>query len=265
MNPELPSSDDDLKASGVRGESLAARIAVVIGVAALAGGAIVLLRAEDEAVPPPLKVEAKPAEPEASVVAPAPAPTPPMAESANEPPSETPARVSRDDVINAIKLGGADEPAIATERDRVVAKKKADRLAREQAIAMKKKEKKRQAFEKRLQNAARQLEVEDDASEWEARPEGGLSEAEFHTALVRWDGVKTCLLNHKKRNSDATGSLRLRLKIAGSGQVEECRVFHRNNELEKVIAPCVQQEAKTIKFPPFPGTGSIVRNAVFLF
>jgi hypothetical protein len=240
-------------------DSLVVRVAVVLGLAAVVAG-FLLLRPGAIKPPEPVRV-AEPTKP----VEPAPIEAP-KAATAPVAPAKTEAQphVSREEVIKAIKLAGSDDPALAASRQLERAEKVDAVKAEQKRAAERTAIKSKRAAEKR-DRAEREQIIEEVASEWESRPPGGLSEAEFHETLLKWAGVKQCLQNHNKRTAEATGTLRVKFKIASTGQVEQSQAYYKSNEIAKEIAPCVEQEAMQLRFPSFTGSGAIMRRATFLF
>lgn len=94
-----------------------------------------------------------------------------------------------------------------------------------------------------------------------------LSDDEFHATIERWRGMKSCLNTHKTRAAEdaSGGALRISLKISGEGEVVESRVFDESNELAKMVARCVEKQAKQLHFPRFEGEESVVKEAKFVF
>lgn len=93
----------------------------------------------------------------------------------------------------------------------------------------------------------------------------GISDAEFHGAIERWRGVKSCLGEHKGRATGSRGALRLAMTITGSGDVVDSKVYDEGNEVARLIAPCVEKQARQIKFPSHESGKPVVREAKFVF
>jgi hypothetical protein len=106
---------------------------------------------------------------------------------------------------------------------------------------------------------------ETEESDSMAQPSGPLSDADFHATMEKWRGVKGCLGTHKSRVEDSNGALRIAMKITGAGEVVECHVFDESNDVARQIAPCVEKQAKLLRFPSFVGDEAVVKEAKFVF
>jgi hypothetical protein len=106
---------------------------------------------------------------------------------------------------------------------------------------------------------------EDENNDGFNRPQIGLSDADFHSTIERWRGMKSCLNTHKGRVDESRGALRISMKIMSSGEVAESNVFDESNEIAKLIAPCVEKQARQLKFPSFEGEPFAMKEAKFVF
>lgn len=92
-----------------------------------------------------------------------------------------------------------------------------------------------------------------------------LSEGAFYSALDAWGGVKRCLAKNPTVRKDGTSALRVRFVVNKDGSVAESQIVEKSNEHAEAIAPCVENEAKRLRFPDFEEEESGKRDAKFVF
>lgn len=94
----------------------------------------------------------------------------------------------------------------------------------------------------------------------------GLSDGAFQSVITDWTGMKRCLATNAARLPTSSGALRVAFTIRGDGQVVESRVVETSNDVARLIAPCVEQRAKRIRFPAFAeAQDEVEKTAKFVF
>jgi len=97
-------------------------------------------------------------------------------------------------------------------------------------------------------------------------PVGGLSDAEFNSALSDWRGVRSCLATEQVRGTATrNGAIRVAFTIADDGSVTEARVVEASNAFARALGPCVERAALRVEFPSFEGPPSVEKVAKFVF
>lgn len=91
-----------------------------------------------------------------------------------------------------------------------------------------------------------------------------LSDGAFYAALDDWRGVQNCLTEHPA-DPGSKGAIRMRIKIRPNGEVEETRAYDTEGTHAQVIRSCVEESARTVKFPSFRGRQPVEKEATFVF
>lgn len=95
--------------------------------------------------------------------------------------------------------------------------------------------------------------------------EPNLSDSEFQAAIGTWRGVQSCLATNAARSDDASGALRLSFTIRADGAVVHSKVVDASNTIAEILAPCVERQAKRLRFPAFAEAGEVTKVAKFVF
>jgi hypothetical protein len=104
----------------------------------------------------------------------------------------------------------------------------------------------------------------------EAQPEEEvdteLTDYEFQSTVGSWSGVKSCIATKSQRGEEKlTGAIQLAFTIQGDGNVVESKVVDVSNEDAATLAPCVEKQAKHIRFPAFASNEPVTKTAKFVF
>jgi hypothetical protein len=93
-----------------------------------------------------------------------------------------------------------------------------------------------------------------------------LSDYEFQSTVGSWSGVKSCLAtNSQRREERMTGAIQMAFTIQGDGNVVESKVVEVSNDDAASLAPCVEKQARHIRFPTFAGNEQVTKTAKFVF
>ncbi len=92
-----------------------------------------------------------------------------------------------------------------------------------------------------------------------------LSDGAFQSVVNDWGGMKRCLESTSRLGSPS-GALQVAFTIRGDGQVVKSRVVDASNEVARSIAPCVERNARRLKFPAFAAASEETeKTAKFVF
>lgn len=93
----------------------------------------------------------------------------------------------------------------------------------------------------------------------------GLSEHAFYAALDTWGGVKRCIAKTPNVRKDGSSAISVRFVVNQDGSVAESRILEKSNKHAEAIAPCVEIEAKRVRFPGFEEPKPAQKDAKFVF
>jgi hypothetical protein len=110
----------------------------------------------------------------------------------------------------------------------------------------------------------RRVIVADDAPIEEV-PSGPLSDGAFQSAIHAWRGLKACLTAQTTTPTDPSGAIKVAFTVAQSGEVVKSQVVECSNDTARTIAPCVEREARRIRFPAFAAEEPVTKEAKFVF
>jgi hypothetical protein len=96
-------------------------------------------------------------------------------------------------------------------------------------------------------------------------PSGPLSDGAFQSAIHAWRGLKACLTAQTTPPTDPSGAIKVAFTVAQSGEVVKSQVVECSNDTARTIAPCVEREARRIRFPAFAADEPITKEAKFVF
>lgn len=92
-----------------------------------------------------------------------------------------------------------------------------------------------------------------------------LSEGAFYSALDAWGGVKRCLAKNPTVKKDGSSAISVRFVVKKDGSVADSKIVGKSNEHAEAIAPCVETEARRVRFPDFEEEDSVQKDAKFVF
>ena len=93
----------------------------------------------------------------------------------------------------------------------------------------------------------------------------GLSEHAFYAALDTWGGVKRCIAKTPNVRKDGSSAISVRFVVNQDGSVAESKILEKSNKHAEAIAPCVEVEAKRVRFPEFEEPKPAQKDAKFVF
>ncbi len=92
----------------------------------------------------------------------------------------------------------------------------------------------------------------------------GLSDFDFQSTVGGWSGVKSCIATVSQRDR-LSGALQVAFTIRANGNVVESKVVGASNDDARTLAPCVEKQARHIRFPTFAGNDDVTKTAKFVF
>jgi hypothetical protein len=93
-----------------------------------------------------------------------------------------------------------------------------------------------------------------------------LTDGAFQATIGNWRGVKSCVAEAEAaRKEDVTGALRVAFMISSEGEVLDTKVYDASSDSSRAITPCVERQAKLVRFPAFSAAESVTKEAKFVF
>jgi hypothetical protein len=92
-----------------------------------------------------------------------------------------------------------------------------------------------------------------------------LSDSDFQSTIGAWRGMQSCLVGQGARGPEGKSALRVSMTIRPDGAVSHSKVVDASNAFAENMAPCVERQARRLRFPAFTAGTEVTKVAKFIF